>query len=121
MDKESEALIGVGSSVLVSAAWNLYPNREAFKLPLFKLSSFTGEPEKSPLAFLEHYHYGLASLISARTFKKYSAYLDGFGLGMILSEFFQNNPFGLGKTLYELTGNLSLTIGLLAVLLYLVD
>jgi hypothetical protein len=71
-------------------------------------TSPTGEVQKSPLAFIEHYHWGLASMISARCVGKYAPLLDGFGAGMIASELAGDHPFGLGKSKEETTGNVIL-------------
>jgi hypothetical protein len=117
MDEKGKALAGVVTAAIACAGWQLYPNHEAFKLKLQKLTSLTEEPEKSPLAFLEHYHYGLTSLIIGRLLKQYSAFLDGFGLVMILSELTHAKPFGIGKTPTETIGNLGLSGVLTSLLL----
>ena len=108
MENSTKALIGVGASAVVAGAWELYPNKQAYRLAI----------TKSPLAFVEHYHWGLASIIVARYTKKYQYYLDGLGVGLIASEAVHPQPFGIiGKTVPELIGNLCLTT-VLGVILY---
>jgi len=118
MNKTDYVLVGLGASVVTNVAWNLYPERQKFKLQLYKLTS-PEEPEKSPLAFVEHYHWGLVSLCVGRLVPKYSGIFDGFGLGMIASELVEPNPFGIGKTEYEVRGNVILASVLGSVLLLL--
>lgn len=73
---------------------------------------------KSPLAFLEHHHWGLACLIVGRkAHSRLSDFMYGLGLALIALELTQENPFGLGKSDYEVTGNAALTIILVGVLL----
>ena len=107
MENSTKALIGVGASAVVAGAWELYPNKQYYRLAI----------SKSPLAFIEHHHWGLASIIVARYTKKYQPYLDGFGVGLIASETVQSEPFGIGKTVPELIGNLCLTT-ILGTILY---
>jgi hypothetical protein len=97
--------VGIGASILVNVAWGSWPGSKAFKLKALAATSPTGEPQKSPLAFIEHYHWGLASMILARYAGEYSALLDGFGIGMVASELAGDHPFGIGKSREEVTGN----------------
>lgn len=76
-------LIGVAGAAGAAYAWERYPGKNTFKLA-----------ETNPLAFLEHYHFGLISMIVARQTPKYAPYLDGFGAGLILAEAAQPEPFG---------------------------
>ncbi len=105
MENTTKALIGVGASGVVAGAWELYPNKQAYKLAV----------SKSPLAFIEHYHFGLASIIVAQYTKRYQYYLDGFGVGLIASEIVHTQPFGVGKSVPEMIGNLCLTVVLGAI------
>jgi hypothetical protein len=117
MDEKVKLLLGAGAAALANGAWNSWPGHEAFKLAALKATSLTGEPQKSPLAFVEHYHYGLASLIGARYAGKYAPFLDGFGIGMIGVEAGGKNPFGIGKTKAEVSGNVTLSCFLTGLLL----
>lgn len=99
---------GVASGIIVNAAWSAWPEAGRFKAKILKATSLTGEPEKSPLAFIEHYHWGLASLALAPHAKPARDLLIGFGASMIASETFGSNPFGAGKTEYEVKGNVML-------------
>ena len=115
---DNKFLMGLVGATGANIAWNMIPGNEQFTMQLKKMTSVTGLAEKSPLAFIEHHHYGLASIIAGLLSpKKYSPYLYGFGTGMISSELFQNNPFGIGKTEQEVQGNMALTIILGALLL----
>jgi hypothetical protein len=117
MDEKVKLLLGAGAAALANVAWNSWPGHEAFKLAALKATSLTGEPQKSPLAFIEHYHYGLASIIAARYAGKYAPLLDGFGAGMIGIEAGGENPFGIGKTKTEISGNITLSSFLTGLLL----
>jgi hypothetical protein len=107
MSERIKLIAGLGASVLANAAWVSWPQHEAFKLKVLKATSLA-EPEKSPLAFVEHYHWGLASLVLARYAGRYSGFLDGFGVGMVAIEASSDKPFGYGKTAWEVRGNLAL-------------
>ena len=102
-------MVGVASAIATDVAWRLYPDNAKFKLKLTE--------EKSPLAFLEHYHYGLVSLSIGRCWKQYSSFFDGFGGIMMMLEAFQTQPFGIGKTSWEKKGNVQTTSFLIGVLL----
>lgn len=107
MNTEEQFLLGLGASVATCVLWKAWPNSEQFKLTLYKMTSIE-EPEKSPLAFIEHWHWGLASLIVGQLTKSNVA--NGFGVGMIASELFGEHPFGIGKTEYEIKGNITLGV-----------
>lgn len=104
MKKEHLFLIGLGGSIVTNVLWKAWPEHENFKKTLYKLTS-PEDLEKSPLAFLEHYHWGLASLCGGVAFHNLA--LDGFGVGMIASEALGEQPFGIGKTEYEIKGNVA--------------
>jgi hypothetical protein len=115
MSERIKLLGGLGASVLANAVWVTWPEHESFRLKVLKATSLA-EPEKSPLAFVEHYHWGLASLVLARYAGRYSGFFDGFGVGMVAIEASSDKPFGFGKTPWEVRGNLILG-GLLSGLL----
>jgi len=87
MPETKKLLIGLGASVVASVVWQVVPTSNQYKLAL----------AQSPLSFIEHYHWGLVSLIAGRYSKKGEPYLDGFGAGLIVGESTQANPFGIGK------------------------
>lgn len=116
MDKQDQLLVGLGGSVATCLLWSAWPNSQQFKLQLYKLTD-PEDPAKSPLAFLEHYHWGLASLIVGQFAGKHANLANGFGVGMIGSEFFGDHPFGVGKTEYEVKGNITTGAVLLGTLL----
>jgi hypothetical protein len=107
MSERIKLLGGLGASVLANVVWVTWPEHEAFRLKVLKATSLA-EPEKSPLAFVEHYHWGLASLVLARYAGRYGGFLDGFGVGMVAIEASSDKPFGVGKTAWEVRGNLIL-------------
>ena len=109
--QEKKLLAGFGAGALTNAAWFAWPGHTQFRLSLVKATALEDQ-QKSPLAFLEHYHFGLAALAAGRAAGKYSPYLDGFGAAMIASELFQQNPFGAGKSEWELKGNFLVGMGL---------
>jgi len=114
---DDKFLLGVGGAAGACITWNLIPGHEQFRLSVLEATSADGL-ETSPLAFIEHYHFGLASIIAGRlSSKKYSPYLYGFGAGMVGSELFQENPFGIGKSPEEMRGNVALAILLGALIL----
>jgi len=117
---EFEGKFGIGAitSIALNYAWLSWPESRKFKLELLRLTTpVEGEPEKSPLAFLEHYHFGLLSIIIGKIINsKLSPYLYGFGSGLIFSEVLGDHPFGIGKSEYEVRGNIilgSILFGLL--------
>jgi len=83
MKNTAKMLVGLAGATGVAYAWERYPGKDAFKLA-----------ETNPLAFLEHYHWGIISMIVARQTPKYAPILDGFGAGLIISEAGQAEPFG---------------------------
>ena len=103
MNKLTEGAIGAASAIAVAAVWESWPGKTAFTVKAVI--------EKSPLAFIEHYHYGLALLAVKKSLA------TGAGLIFIASEFLQNNPFGIGKSDWEVKGNLTLTTFLSSLLL----
>ena len=107
MRKEYKAVIGGAAAIAVDVVWNRIPGHERFKYKALQATSPTGEPEKSPLAFIEHYQYGLIALTASNLLHR-NSYLDGFGVTLIGSEFLGDQPFGVGKTTQEVTGNLIL-------------
>ena len=100
MNDSSKYAVGSALAIASDVAWSLYPDSKMFKLSL--------EEEKSPLAFIEHYHFGLASLIFGRFTKKYGSYLDSFGSTMVMLEALQSNPFAIGKSEWEINGGMML-------------
>ena len=83
MKNTAKMLVGLAGAAGAAYAWERYPGKDTFKLA-----------ETNPLAFLEHYHIGLISMIVARQTTKYAPYLDGLGVGLIISEASQPEPFG---------------------------
>jgi len=88
MPETKKILIGLGASAVVSVAWELYPQKNQYKLA--KLAG-------SPLAVFEHYHWGLMSLIAGRHVKSARPYLDGLGAGLIVAECAQPEPFAVAE------------------------
>ena len=128
MDKKILGFI-FGATIAATAMgiWTSWPQHTQFRAKLLSLTSPTEEPEKSPLAFIEHYHLGLAALIPARmaaTPTKYpgispedAPIFFGVGASLIASEIMGENPFGAGKTPLETAGNIALAGMLLGWLL----
>jgi hypothetical protein len=116
MERWILGLGGFSAGLLIDSAWRSWPGHEAFRVRILGATSPTGEPEKSPLAFVEHYHYGLASLLLARRVKPASPILGGFGAAMFASELSSPNPFGIGKSGWEVAGNVALSSLLLTFL-----
>lgn len=106
MKNSAKTIVGAGAGVAVVVAWEFYPEKQIYKL----------DTTISPLAFLEHSHWGMISLIAARQNQKYRSYLDGFGAVLILSELVQDHPFGIGKSIPQELGNLAVTSVLGAIL-----
>jgi hypothetical protein len=96
--------MGVGLSASASYVWTLIPNSNNFAY--------------SPLAFIEHYHWGLASFVVGKNVKKYSSYLNGFGMGMIVVEAASPQPFGVGKPPEQVIGGIALGGVLVLALLF---
>lgn len=108
MKNAGKFAVGAGLSATASYVWTLVPANETFTLA------------SNPLAFLEHYHVGLVSLIVAKKVKrakKYAPYLNGFGVGTIIIEGVGANPFAVGKPLEQVFPSTILGAGLLWVLL----
>ena len=102
-DKLVEGMVGAASAVIANTVWESWPGKSAFAAKAVE--------EKSPLAFVEHYHLGMA-LLAVR-----KALATGAGLMLVGSELTQNNPFGIGKSEWEVKGNLTLTMILSSILL----
>ena len=119
MNKKTLGFI-FGTTVAVTAMgmWVAWPQHTQFKAKMLSLTSPTEEPEKSPLAFVEHYHLGLMALLPARMASTPTKYpfispddapiFFGLGASLIASELIGENPFGTGKTPQEIAGNLAL-------------
>lgn len=95
---------GIGA-VAAEGAWNAWPDH--IYLSVAKAAS--------PLAFLEHSHIGLASIIADRVLNLHGAGL-GIGGALIAIEATHTNPFGIGKPT-EQTSTLAhmLLLGLAAI------
>lgn len=104
MPTTNKFLIGLGASAVTSMVWQAVPTSDQYKLAL----------TQSPLAFIEHYHFGLAILIAGRSFKRATPYFNGFGAGLIVAECAQSNPFGVGKPTFG--SSVALGIALTAIL-----
>jgi len=91
--------LGLAAGISSTWWWTLFPNWQIY----------AQQAERSPLAFIEHYHYGLALLLAAPHSKKYSTFLNALGAGLIMSELFQDHPFGAGRAPEEVEANLGLT------------
>ncbi len=100
MLETKKILVGLGASMVASVAWQVVPTNNQYKLAL----------AESPLSFIEHYQWGLVSLIVARYYKKGEPYLDGFGTGLIVSEAAQPNPFGIGKPTFGASTTLGIAL-----------
>jgi len=105
MPETKKILLGVGASAVVSVAWELYPQKNQYKL---------AKLEGNPLAVFEHYHWALMSLIAGRYVKSVSPYLDGLGAGLIVAECAQPEPFGINKPTFG--ASTALGIALTAIL-----
>ena len=120
-------IAGIGIGMGAMAAWNAWPHHTEFKAKALSLTSPPEEPEKSPLAFIEHYHLGLLGLTLGRmasTPTKYPAISPddapifyGLGASLVASELIGENPFGTEKTPFETAGNVALGLTLLGFLL----
>jgi len=119
-------IAGAGIAMGAMAAWNAWPKHTEFRAKALTLTSLTGEPEKSPLAFIEHYHLGLLGLTFGRMASTPTKYYGispedapifyGLGAALVASELTGTNPFGIGKTPYETAGNVALGLALLGLL-----
>lgn len=107
MPETKKILVGVGASVVVCVAWELYPQKNQYKLA--KLAG-------SPLAVFEHYHWGLMSLIVGRYVKSASPYLDGLGAGLIVAECAQPEPFAVTKPYFGASTALGIALTVILVL-----
>lgn len=127
MEKKTLGFIfGTALAATAIGCWISWPQHTQFRAKLLSLTSPTEEPEKSPLAFIEHYHFGLASLILAKMAKNFKYFgiseedapiFLGIGASLIASELIEGNPFGVDKTPQETAGNVALTGMLLGWLL----
>lgn len=105
MKNTAKFVMGLGLSATASLVWTQMPNSNTFAY--------------SPLAFFEHYHWGLASMIIAKDLKlakPYKPYLNGFGAGMVVIEAVSTQPFGIGKPPEQSVPSVFLGAGLLATL-----
>lgn len=109
MPETKKILIGVGASAVLSVAWELYPQKNQYKL---------AKLEGNPLAVFEHYHIGLISMITARYTTKYQPYLDGLGAGLIIAECVQSEPFGINKPTFGASTALGLGLTVALILSY---
>ena len=108
MTNNMQILAGLGSALATDVVWKNTPGANAFRLGMLAATSpEPNKPEKSPLAFIEHYHWGLLLLIMARRAGKYKSFLDGMGTGLIVAEPMSEHPFGIGKTEQEVQGNVA--------------
>lgn len=108
MKRLAKFAIGAGLSATASYVWTLIPGNTTFSLA------------SNPVAFLEHYHWGLVSMVVARRAKfakPYKPYLNGFGLGMILIEAVGSQPFAIGKPPEQVVPATIIGLTLLALLL----
>lgn len=107
MKNVGKLAVGAGLSATASYVWTLIPNNNTFALA------------SNPLAFIEHYHWGLVSLIVAKKVKrakKYAPYLNGFGVGMVVIEGASPQPFAIGKPVEQVLPSVALGAGLLWIL-----
>ncbi len=98
---KKEYAIGAGSAIMGDTIWRNIPGTGSFAVP----------PEgKNALSFMEHYHWGIISLLAASRIKNRSAsmFLNGVGAGLIMTEAASSTPFGYGKSAYELQGGIAL-------------
>lgn len=108
MKNAGKFVVGVGLSASASYVWTLIPNNTTFALA------------SNPLAFIEHYHWGLVSMIVAKKVKrakKYASYLNGFGVGMIVIEGASPQPFAIGKPVEQVLPSVVLGSALIWTLL----
>ena len=118
MSKTLGFLLGATVAVTAMGLWVAWPQHTQFRAKMLSLASPTEDPEKSPLAFIEHYHLGLATLLIARMASTPTKYpginpedapiFFGLGASLVASELAGENPFGTGKTPQEIAGNIAL-------------
>lgn len=101
MKDQTKFAVGTGVGVAADVAWRCWPEHTQFYMKL--------QEEKHPLAFVEHYHYALAAFIGGRLSKTYGKVFDGFGTIMVMTEAFQEQPFGIGKEEWQVEGNVLLS------------
>ena len=107
MPETKKILAGIGASAVVSIAWELYPQKNQYKL---------AKLEGNSIAIFEHYHWGLMSLIAGRYVKKATPYLDGLGAGLIVAECAQAEPFGINKPTFGTSTTLGLVLTIILAL-----
>lgn len=95
------ASAGAASALATVALWENWEGHTQFRAQL----------EASPLSFIEHYHWGMASLLVGGPF------FTGVGAVLIGSELFGATPFGIGKPEEETRGNLAVAAVLAGLLL----
>jgi hypothetical protein len=99
MPETGKMIAGLATAAGLSIAWSMWPQHNQFKLA------------ENPFAAIEHYHIGLISLIAARAApKKYAPYLDGLGVGLIVSEAGQEQPFGWNHSTFGASTVIGLTL-----------
>jgi len=99
--KDSSRLFaGAAASIVLSTVWELFPNHMSYAIT------------PSPLAFVEHYHWGLASLVVAKHSAGEKQLFQGFGIGMIAIESASENPFGVGKPPEQVVPSIALGVAL---------
>lgn len=105
MQKWGKFAMGAGLSATASYVWTLVPGNNTFAY--------------NPLAFIEHYHWGLASMVAAKRLKRakpYKSYLNGFGVGMVVIEAASPQPFAIGKPVEQFVPSVLLGAGLVLLL-----
>lgn len=108
MKNVAKVAMGVGLSATASYIWTMIPGNQTFALA------------SNPLAFIEHYHWGLVSMIvakRAKIAKPYKPYLNGFGAGMVVIEAFSTQPYAIGKPPEQSVPSVFLGAGLVWLLL----
>jgi hypothetical protein len=73
MEEVYKFYLGIGGAFLSDYVWKRLPGSSAFSLAAGDV--------KSPLAFVEHYHLGMASMILAPFRKMEKMFLYGLGRG----------------------------------------
>ena len=107
MPNTEQLVTGLLAGLGVVLTWEALPPSFTSQ---FALNPNLAAVQQSSLAFIEHYHVGMAFTLTKDPVGQ------GLGLALIGSEFLQQNPFGIGKlTISENIGVASVLAGLLAV------